>query len=219
MENSKISKTPLAIVVFLLLGIVFLVGNHFISSATTYLSNETQQRSEYEQNMSHLQLKIAELERSIDALAVSKNTDGVEKYTLQLEEYCKQEKVKISKMSIGEPKKFNSICAEPLTVELSGGLFDILKCIKFLQQDGKAVSLKSISLRQDNDLLWLSRNVDGLKILPWIEFPSTFENRPDVGTGETEEPKPYDETPLLSKIFNHNEMLCYLEMEYIHYER
>ena len=211
MKKNGLKTTYMTVACVFLLSLVFVFISFVMLSETNRLSLIGAEESLQAQRIEILKNEIETVQSQISNLGLKEITA---KSSIQsFENYCKQIGVDFTKTSISE-KQYDEkgLVRENVKIEISGEMRNLFKAINHLQSDKQPIIVGAISLRQNNELLWLNRNIDSLNVTPWVEFEKENDTYFQNQTPEEAEQK---KSEVLSKILTQDDMLCFLELSYI----
>lgn len=190
---------------FLLCAIIF-IASWLTWRAAQGLRGSAAQSEVFASQLSVINLQIAQTEKAIDENKIKLTSATNDEYMLLLGELAASCGVSITKLQTAPPAQNINVTSTLNKIEVQGSLDKII----LFQQNvtaQRAAKIINISLRQDNELLWLARDFDNINILPWLAFDEV-----DESAVIAEEPIPV--LPDLSQLVNQTDMLCYLEIAY-----
>lgn len=207
--RKKQNRLFIITLVFAILAIVCYFAYLEVAQRIVEISGATGETIIYSQKIKELDAALESERKMLLQTGADINTITGSEYVLQLGELATEVDVKIEKLKLQDEAKEKDIFTSNILIEVSGRLWDVVEFQKRAQKD-KAAILKNISIRQNNDFLWLFRDFDNTKILDWVEMPESELNEMIAQEAEAQKPK-----ISVEDLLNQTDIKCYLEIEYL----
>lgn len=177
MKPKKVSKQVKIKLLFtaLFAGISFATFNYQMENKSiveTYESDR-QQESSLRSQVESLTSETQSLQDTVDNSSelVSFSDDKIRYITLA-SDLSKSYNVKMNKFTVSDIWKDAEMSVMTTKIELVGALSDIRKFVDAYASTNYVNRVNIVSLRQDEDFVWVSRDIDGKPILSWFNLDS-----------------------------------------------
>lgn len=217
-EKVKIKRLINIVAILIILSIAFLFGKYLSRGYISESKAAMQEKAVLQTQVDSLKADINGLNDTIKnskKALMSLETDENE-YINLAGELSKTYNVKLSKFEISPVKKNNKIGSLTTCIELEGSFANIKAFITDFCKNTNAI--KTLSLRQKDEFIWLKREIDKNIILNWFDSDN-IENVRDFSEQSQSIAEPQTNTsakPMsVDTLFNTAEMRCYLEIDFI----
>lgn len=130
-------------------------------------------------------------------------------YIAFLGEITMANKLNINKMTVDDISTDGQIYSLKVQIELQGNLYNVKNLVQQLYDSTTVSRINSFSyrLQDDNNLMWMWREIDDETLVPWWEIGSN--KKTDTGQNTKQDPICIDD------LLTHGEALCYLDLEFL----
>lgn len=183
-----------------------LAASAVVLNASRGISDTAAQGEAFASQLSALKLQTAQIETELEENKIKLSSETNDEYLMYLGTLAKNCEVTIRKLQTLPSTQNFCVTTTQNRIEVQGAIKNIAQFQNGVS-GGKAAKIVNVSVRQNNELLWLARDFDNIKILPWLEFEQDNEA---IDTVADEPAQQLD----LSQLFNQSDMLGYFEIEY-----